>query len=295
MSEYADGTQASWSYPNAGGLAMELTPPDGHKIRLTEAADQRSRSVQLAPDRKLESQYDAAGRLTSLSDNGQPVLRQQWSPDGRLLVASNQTSAANFDYSPDGLVSRVLLAPPGENGTFKVWQATRLDPEGRPLEVTDYRGLQTAMNYTGSGELRSAIVKRDGKNYGFEIDRDGSGRVLEVKSSWAASQYAYDASGLLSKVDVESMGQKSWAEWKSGRLQKVRQFDGGELSLTYYQDKKRAGLPKEIVDPNRLTLAYDYDSSNRLSQVAVGSNYRLLLDYDKKGRLASWNYATAKR
>jgi YD repeat-containing protein len=295
QAQYADGTQATWSYPQGGGLVMDLTPADGRKIRLTEAADQRSRSVQLAPDRKLETQYDAAGRLTSLNDNGQPVLRQKWAPDGRLLVASNPTSAANFDYSPDGLVSRVLLAPPGESGTFKVWQATRLDEAGRPLEVTDYRGLQTSMDYTGSGELRAATVKRDGKNYGFQIDRDPAGRVREVKSSWGASQYAYDPAGLLTKVDVESMGQKSSAEWKSGLLQKVRQFDGGELSLKYYDDKKRAGLPKEIVDPNRLALAYDYDASNRLSQVAVGSNYRLLLDYDSKGRLASWNYAAAKR
>lgn len=81
------------------------------------------------------------------------------------------------------MVSRVLLARPADSGSFEVWQARRPDDAGRPIEATDYRGLQTSMNFTGAGELRAATVKRDGKNYGFQIDRDAAGRVREVESS----------------------------------------------------------------------------------------------------------------
>ena len=155
---------------------MVLTQPNGRVISMTEAADQRSRTVQLAPNRKLVADYDSAGRLTSVSDNGRQSLLQVWSPDGRLIKTANETSAANFEYDRDGLVVRVLLAPPGESGTLKVWQATRLDPAGRPLEITDYRGLQSQISYNSVGELQSIVTRRDGQNYGFKIDRDDSGR-----------------------------------------------------------------------------------------------------------------------
>lgn len=292
--QYADGTKVAWSYPAAGGTVVDLTPSAGGRVRISEAADQRSRSVDLDGKRQFVAQLDAAGRLTSLTDNGQPLLRQTWSPDGRLRTAGDESSTAHFEYNADGLLARVLLAPPGESGTFRKWQATRVDAAGRPLEVTDYTGLQASTDYDDRGRLRARLVKRDGKNYGFDVARDDAGRVREVKSSWDTSRYAYDSAGLLSRSEVEAGGQKSWAEWKAGRLQKVRQFDGGEFALSYHTDAKRDGLPKEIVTPNRLALGYDYDAGNRLAQVSVGRNYRLLLDYDAKGRLAQWSYAAPK-
>lgn len=290
----ADGTRASWTYPQGGGTVMELAPPDGRKLQLTVAADARSRTVQLGDGRKFVSRFDAMGRLTSLTDNGQPVLDQAWSPDSRLLVAGDGATAVHYEYDPDGLLSQVVLAPPGESGTFKNWQATRLDPAGRPLEVRDSRGLQASLQYDADGQLRAAAIKRDGKSYGFQIERDAAGRVSEVKSSWGASRYAYDPAGLMDRLEVESAGRKSLAVWKDGRLQKVRQFDGGEVSFSYYKDGKRAGLPKEIVAPNQLVLGYEYDASNRLSKVEVGSAYRLMLEYGAKGRLKRWTYAERK-
>ncbi|MBK7677433.1 MAG: hypothetical protein IPJ27_23280 [Candidatus Accumulibacter sp.] len=288
---YADGSRAAWSYPEGGGAAMALTQPNGQVISMTETADQRSRTVQLAPDRKLVAEYDGAGRLKSVSDNGRLSLQQVWSPDGRLTKAANETSAANFQYDRDGLVSQVWLAPPGESGTFKVWQATRLDPAGRPLEITDYRGLQSQMSYDSAGELLQVVTRRDGQNYGFRIDRDDSGRVREVKSSWGAQKYFYDPSGSLAKVEEERNGQRSVAEWEAGSLRKLRQFDGGEFAFSDYVEGAHAGLPMSVTAPNGLKLNYSYDESNRLSQVAVGSAYRLSLSYDTKGRLTRWGYA----
>lgn len=287
---HSDGTKVSWSYPQAGGMVMDLTQYDGRKVRLTESADQRSRTVELGPTRKLVNRYDAAGRLTSMDENGQCLLRQEWSSDGRLLVAASETSAANLEYDRDGLVSKVIVAPPRERGTFKVWQATRLDSAGRAVEVTDYRGLQALMDYTDTGELRSTVIKREGKSYSLQIVRDDAGRIRDVKSSSGTLQYSYDPDGLPAKLEVEVAGRNSVLEWKSGLLQKVRQFDGGQFAVAYYEDGKRAGLPREIVTPNRLALAYEYNASNQVSQVVVGSMYRLLLDYGANGLLVGWSY-----
>ncbi len=291
---YAEGTRASWHYPVAGGVVMDFTESDGRKIRLTESPDQRSRTLEIDQHRKLTAAYDAAGRLISIADTGRALLRQEWSPDGRLLVASNESSATHLEYSPDGLVSRVLLAPPGERGQFKRWQATKLDPAGRPRGITDYRGLELLMEYSGSGELTAMVTKRDAKNYGFQITHDESGRVQEVRSSWGKQRYSYDAGGLLTRLEVEKAGAKGITEWQSGLLQKMRRFDGGEFFLDYHEEGKHTALPKRITAPNRLGLTYEYDGSNRLSQVTVGSAYRLVLGYDSKGRLAGWHYFAVK-
>jgi hypothetical protein len=188
-----------------------------------------------------------------------------------------------------------MLTPPDEKGQLKHWQAIKLDPNGSPREITDYRGLQMRMEYGADGVLKSVATKRDDKQFGFEISRDNAGRIQEVKSSWGKQRYAYDPSGQLSKLEVESAGQRSAAEWKSGLLQKLRQFDGGEFSMAYYDQDKRVGLPKKITTPNQLALAYEYDAGNRLSRIDVGPVYRFSLDYDKKGRLAGWTYAAPKR
>jgi len=285
--KYANGTRASWSYPDGGGVILELSGSDGQNIRLRESADRRRRTLELGKERKVTGEYDAAGRLTSITENGHTLLQQEWSPDGCLLVTSNETCAAHTEYDHDGLVSRVLLAPPGERGQFKRWQEMKLDPAGRLREITDCRGLQVLVDYDGSGELGAMVCKRDGKNYGFQINRDQSGRIQEVKSSWGTERYAYDAAGALERADIERNGKKATIEWKSGLVRKLTQFDAGEVQLDYRREPSRQGLLQQVQMPNNLRLSYDYDPDNRLRTVDVGGTYRMEFVYDSQGRLSS--------
>lgn len=290
---YADGTQASWSYPNAGGSVLDIKKRGGDTIRLTESADQRRRTLELDKKHKITSEFDTAGRMTSLSENGRTLMEQEWSPLGQLRVAKNETQAEHFEYDEDGLVSRVLQAPPGESGQFKHWQTTKIDPTGRPVEIKDYRGKHLSMSYGKDGELDGMVTHRDGKNYGFKVIRDKSSRIQEVQSPWGKQQYAYDTAGRVQKLKVDKGGASASAEWQSGLLRKVKQFDGGDLSLAYYEDKRRTGLPKQITTANRLVLSYEYDKSNRLREIGIGDSSRLELDFDGKGRISSWSYQPA--
>src|SRR5262249_40883880 len=151
---------------------------------------------------------------------------------------------------------------PSEKGRFTRWQSTEFDARGLPRRIRDFSGLDMAIDYADRGAIGAAIIKRDGQSYGFQFNRDKDGRVQEVKSSEGNRRYSYGSDGQLAKIEVEAGGQRSIAEWKSGLLQKLRQFDGGEYSLAYH-DKELARLPKEITTPNRLTLSYKYDGSNR--------------------------------
>ncbi len=293
--QYADGSKASWTYPQGGGVAMELIQADGGKIGFTETADLSRRTLALGKHCTLIGSYDGADRLTSLTDNDRLLLRQAWSADGRLTLAAAETAAVHPNYDAEGLLTRLVQTPPQEQGPFKRWQETRLDPAGRPREISDYRGLKVAMDYDGSGDLIAMSTQRDGKNYGYQINRDAAGRVKEVKSSWGGKQqYAYDKAGQLQRLDLEEGGAKARIEWKAGLLARVEQFDGGKLAIDYYQDGSHAGLPAKITTPNALVLKYQYDASNRLASVDIGSQSRLALGYDAKGRIAAWTHTPAR-
>jgi len=287
--KFDDGAMATWDYPADGGAVLNITGSDGDLIRLSESSDRRQRLLEFNKKLKISSEYDVAGHLTSLVTNGREYLQQEWSLSGQLRRAKIETSSSHFEYDSDGLISRILLAPPGESGKFKHWHATKMDSAGRPVEFTDYRGLNVSLGYTNDGDLTEMVNHRDGKHYGLSISRNESGRIQEVNSSWEKQQYSYNDTGYLSKVKVMKNGGDAYVEWKAGLIQTVKQFDGGSTSFIYHDEEKRTGLIQQINTPNQLALNYHYDSSNRLSKVDVGDLYRLELNYDNKGRLIGWH------
>jgi YD repeat-containing protein len=291
---YADGTKASWTYPKDGGTAMTLAQADGETVTLIENADLSQRTLMLDQDRRLVGHYDSAGRLTSLTDNGALLLRQAWSPNGHLTLAADETTAVHPGYDADGLLTRVLVTPPDEQGEFTHWQETKLDPAGRPREINDYRGLKVAMDYDGAGDLIALATERDGKNYGYRLSRDASGRIQEVTSSWGRQQYRYDDEGRLQRLDMTDGDANAHIEWQAGQLARVNQFDGGTLAIDYDRNGSSAGLPEKITTPNALELKYEYDAARRLTGVDVGGQSRLTLGYDGRGRLAAWTYSQAE-
>lgn len=292
---YANGTRSVWDYSTDKGTVMVLTEPNGETVKFIESADQRRRTLELNQQDRISSEYDSSGRMISLVENDRTLLQQQWSPNGQLQSANSENHAEHFTYDADGLMSSVIATPPGESGQFKHWQETKLDTIGRPVEIKDYRGLHVSIGYEESGELAGMITHRGGKNYGFNLIRDNFGRVQEVQSSWGKQQYSYEATGFLTKMQINKDGVNSAAEWKSGQLHAVKQFDGGNLSLTYYEDDQHAGLLKQLTTPNELILTYHYNATNQLRTVAIGKEIILELDYNERGNLTGWSYRAAKQ
>jgi len=292
--KYADGTGAAWRYPNEGGTILDLEDGAGNPAaRVMESADGRHRTLSMEAGPQITSEHDEAGHLTALAEGGQTLLEQNWAPDGRLRTAKTESQTEHYEYDADGLVTRVLQTPPGAGERFDTWQATRLDPFGRPLEVKDSRGLDLTLGYDGAGRLQKAVSRQRDETYGVELTRDGAGRIEAIAAPSGKQSYRYDPNGLLASLQEEKGGATALSEWGSGLLRRVRQFDGGVTTLAYYDDKARAGLLKTIVAPNDLALNYGYDADDRLTAVDVGGRSRLVLDYDGQGRLAGWRHQAA--
>lgn len=288
QARYADGTNVVWRYPEKGGQEMEVKAPNQPPVKLTQSPDQRRVAAKSSEWPEILAEKDEAGRLVSISENGQPLLRQYWSGVGQIERVENQSAAVWPQLDPDGLVSSLILAPPEEKGQFRRFQEIKLDFAGQPVEIRDHRGLQQMVQYDETGEIAAWIEKRDGKNFGVNLTRDKEGRILKVDSSWGTEQRDYDKKGNLSWVLVERQGQRAAVELESGLVRKLRHFDGAETRVSYYGDGAQAGLPKEVAGPNGVALKYSYDDAARLARVDVDARSQVVLDYDADGRLTGY-------
>ena len=153
---YADGAAAAWTYPKSGGSVLELKYPEGEVVKVTETADQRRRTLDIPNMPQVIEEYDKAGRLTALSENGRNVLRQHWYPEGNLQAIEIENCTTRPQYDKDGLMTGVILSPPGGKGRLKRWQETKLDLAGRPIEITDNRGLRVTVRYDNQGDVFQA-------------------------------------------------------------------------------------------------------------------------------------------
>jgi RHS repeat-associated protein len=291
---YADGTIAAWTYGSDGKAQLEIKEQGKPSTLLTETADGRHRTLQPAHGTQTDLEYDGAGRMVSVSQNGQILLQQTWNRNGLLEKSQNQAVAAWREYDAQGLLSRVILAPPQEKNQFKHFRATTYDRLGRPVEIKDHSGLQMGIQYGESGDPAGVRFNQNDKEYGVAIDRDKDGRTRSLRSSWGNMEYAYDAAGYLKTLKTDTQGQTATVQFQTGPLgalpQKIQNFDGGETLISYHDKGSLLGRPQKVTTPDGLALSYTYDPQGALSKVEVGPRAQLVLDHDAQGRATglSW-------
>ncbi len=298
---YSNGTQANWTYSDNGEYVLSLKSPDGGEKNITVSADRRRQTFN-APDMpELVKEYDKAGRLTAITENGQNLICQHWYPDGKLQAIENDSCAATPQYNQDGLMTSVNLSPPEEKESLKpkYWQKTELDIAGRPVKISDYQGLDILARYDNNGNIDKVVTMRDKEKYGFNITRDDVGRIHTIDSSWDNQQFKYNEDGTLamitlSKKPYENKIQQSVLEFESDLLIRAKQFDGGKVKISYYSEEPHANLPKQITCANGLNLNYYYSPLNKLEKVKVGNQSLIALDYDTKGRIVGYSCRSAE-
>lgn len=290
-----DGDSTMWSYPATGGVEMTIKTPDQKTVKVIDSPDGNRRLIERNGIPWITAQFDDGERLANLSEFGRSVLTQEWRPDGQLASAQTATQGASLQYDGQGLLSSIVLHPARTTENTVEWQQTKLDRNGRPIEVTDYTGLRVQLNYDRSGAPVAVVQQTPDGNYGYHIKRDGQGRIDTVNSSWGNTVYAYDSTGNLQGI-VTTRGDKSAAvELSEGRICAMTGFDNSRTSFEYYQDGPVAGMPQSILCPDGLKLDYEYDSNGRLSAVKVGTDRYVRLEYDPQGRMTTYAWESVKR
>lgn len=291
---YNDGAQVEWEYPESGGSSIEIVDPNGKKIHISESPDgtQRITKSELFPT--ITETYDTIGRLTQVNSGDQKLLRQQWYPSGKLETIETENPVVKPQYDADGLTESITIFPPGSNNQPRKWETVNLDFAGKPVAINDYSGLDIAIQYDPHGNVSRFIHKRDGNNYGYELSRNEDGRIESVKSSWGNDLLSYDSNGALSKLIINKSGfqkeSQAVVEFTSGRVDKLRQYDGSEIDISYDNSSSSSGLASQIKWPNGLELNYHYNSSGDLEKINLGNERQISLIYDNKGRIVDYAF-----
>jgi len=291
----ADGTSTRWNYRSDGSVEMSITAPDQQFVTVVSSSDGRTQTIQREGAPPIMAQFDSGGRMTSLSEEGNSVLTQEWRSDGQLARAETFAQGASFNYDEQAMLSSVVLHPAKAEGTLSEWQETRLDRMGHPVEVTDCSGLHVFLEYNESDALTAFIQQTPEGNYGYKVERNEDDRIKAVSSSWGSNAYTYDSDGNLSGIVATSGDQSASVEFSGDLVRSITGFDSSHTSFDYFKDGPAAGMPKSIVCPDSLKLEYEYDSNGRPSAVKVGMDRRVRLEYDPEGRMVAYTWEPTKR
>jgi len=281
--KFEDGTQIKWQYNNAGVSESTITLPQGEQYVINRSADGRKTTWHLPEGGTYSTEHDKGSRLTTLRQGNRIILQQQWHNDGQLATATYETVAEHPEYSEDGIQTGLFITAREKGPQFSRWLRVKYNDLGRPEKITDYSGSEATIGYDQTGQAATVISKRGG----IKIIRDKRGRIEEAQTSWGYNEHnMYDPiSGELKQTKLSIGKNEAFIEFHQGRPTKIKQFDDGELNISYYTQGIFRGQVKKIHRSIDLELTYDYNPDNRLVAVNCDTAYKLTYKYDTKGRL----------
>jgi len=292
----ADGTRCAWLYRPDGGIETTVTMPDGRKLSVTQSADGRSRTVRPEDGPAVTAQFDEAGRMTALSEDGELVFSQRWRRDGQPAREQTPTQGVTFEYGDDAVLAAVHRHAPAEPGaTWRTWQKTSLDRRGAPVQIRDSSGLEVLLQYDPAGRPTTVLQKTPEGNMGYNIERDNAGRVRTVRSSWDNTSYEYGTDGDLQRIETTRAGKSALIEMADGLVRRVTGFGNGVTSFAYHKQPDGAGLLSSVHCANGLELSHTYDAAGRLASVEVGPERRIRLAYDAENRVVAYALVPVSR
>lgn len=281
--QFPDGSRIDWQYDETGKVTQTMKPVNGTPYVIDRSADGKREALRLPDGGRYAAEYDSGGRLTALSQGDQLLFRQVWEGDGRLRSINTGDMVLFPQYDDGNGLTEWMVTAPEEGPKFSRWMNVKLDPLGRPIQFRDYSGSDLRIGYDAAGRP-AVLVSPRGR---IQVERDARGEQL--KTSWGFERKEiYDpVSAAVRSVEYRQGGKTASLDLDEGRIRKVRQFDGEEIRLVYFDEGPHPGPVKEIQMPNGVVLAYTYGPQNRVAAVDLGSQARIEYTYDDRGRLVS--------
>jgi uncharacterized protein RhaS with RHS repeats len=226
--------------------------------------------------------------VKAISENGRTLFQREWLPNGQPNHDSTDALTTSYQYDPQGQLTSVVEHPPGENGSLKHWLETKLDIQGRPIAIQDYRGLDTTIAYDDTGAMNSVVQKTPEGDFGYTIKRGEKGRIQTMESSWGSTSYRYSQDGDLQQITTSRSDQAETVDLERGRVRRIVAFDGGETVFAYHEKGRNADLLREVQYPDGLRLTHIYNDKSSLAEVKVGETRRVQIGRDDHGRIVKY-------
>jgi len=320
----ADGRTTLWSWENDDVVAE--VQPSGNTIRTVYARDAVDRGDPFStPVARVEDDlgvvevrdYDAAGRLVSLTDGAGETTRFEYLPDEmlRLVVSAGGESVLYDDYTASGHARQANLRGDARTLAF--------DAVGNRLSGDDPRSELGP----GSGGVRSARFDGDRNPAAYELvaqqillkatdplwlemEYRSDGRPLRFRRPYGGdSEWVYDALGRLvarrdradgawqtTRFEVDAVGRTTAIERPNG-MREEWTFDGAGRTVRHallrdgvveseehrrYERGRLVEIDDSVYDgPERLV----YDGAGRVAVVVFPDGEEIWHQYDVRSRL----------
>jgi RHS repeat-associated protein len=220
----------------------------------------------------LESATDPLGHETKFEYDTYGDLKAEIDPEG-------DKTTWTFDKDGEQLTE---VSPRGNEEGAKAAEfetVTERDSQGRPKKVTDPLGHETKFAYDKDGNLES-VTDALGHATKYTYDADDERTKVE-KANGDITELAYDSMG---QVKSRTDGNGHATKYERNALEEPTEtIDPLERKVKREYDA--AGNLKEYEDALGRTIAYAYDSANRLKEVNYSEEgtHDVTFKYDKDG------------
>jgi YD repeat-containing protein len=247
----------AWRY-GSGSEVVETARQAGELI-LTRSttSDGRTETTAFQDGPIYQVRKDQAGRTREITRDTVVAAEMSWRPDGllgSLRVGGTEIRPLRHE---DGWPNGVVISAPAEDGKPEKWFKEEWDALGRPMELSDFTGLQYQIKYDGQGRLIAyGRVTERGKRMGTNLEYDDSGRLEGIDSPWRSEHRDYTAGGQLLRVVTERQGAESVTSYGAyGREVNRLGFDGESTKWLYSSDEVGGAL-RAIELPNGERVNY---------------------------------------
>lgn len=241
--------------------------------------------------------YDEQGNLlTNTSQNGNLTITENFGYDGigrQTSYTSSDGTAITYQYD-DRTVTTT------ENGRTTVKD---YDAWGNVTSITD--PLSTVTEYTYHSCGKPASVTTDGVAITMEYDGDGNQTALNDPDAGSTSYvydalhritsqtdargktttYTYDGAGRVTQKTIDGTTTSYQYATSGNGAGQLSSMQTGDCSMAYIYDQwgRITGETRTMTGISPLTFNYEYNDSNKISQITYPGNVTFNYRYDSNG------------
>ncbi|MBC7266882.1 MAG: right-handed parallel beta-helix repeat-containing protein [Coriobacteriia bacterium] len=269
--ENAEGVRTTYTYDSTGTYLERVSNPV-FEIVYGHFANGLVSEMTLAGATTRYS-YDAAGRLTSVTDPLGGVSAFTYDAAGNLLSTTDPMGrVARFTYDAAG---RVLTATDPAGGVTRF----AYDANGNRTSITDSRGNTTRFSYDVMDKL-SGVTDPLSNTWTYTYDPNYNlASVTDPKG--ATTRYTYSANDLLAETRDPLGNTWRFTYDAAGNLLRSEQPNGTSVARTYTPD----GLLARAEHSTGESYSFSYTPAHRLSSVTDAAGRTLSFSYNPVGWL----------
>lgn len=296
------GRVMSMTYDAAGEHLTAITNERGttsysYVMSQSPALAHAIESITAADGRRVEYEYDSAGRVTRIRDHlGEEMGRYEYGSAGETRFDRRGVGTAELRFNQFGDLAQTLDAVGGvtslyynsarsltrSSSSFGISQTFGYDSAGNIQQAGDPQGQQVAASFDTTSRRLLSVRDPKGSQTAYEYDNQGNLTSITYVDD-SSEKYEYDANGNFSRITNRRGQQTDYVYGNDNLLARETHADGLVLEYTYDAHRNIISTKRTVNAVSEVT-SFDYDSADHVTKVTYPNGRFVEFDYDAAGR-----------